>query len=205
MVPFRLRAGSVVLLVGYFLLAYFPLAQRAVAGPSVDTFSTWDAAIPFYPAAVWPYLLALPGLTLPLWLIARRSLFERTFVTAVLVMTVSYLMFFAFPTSSRHLLSTAGLDLSGPSGWLIGLLLRLDPPGNLAPSLHVSLATVALLSLSREQRGLVQMLVLAGYCAVVSSVCLLKQHYLIDALTGAALGSLLFQLTGRLRRFSDDG
>ena len=81
------------------------------------------------------------------------------------------------------------LDVSSPSNWAVSVLYSLDPPYNLFPSLHLSLALLAAFSAWKAKR-LYGVGVGVGVGLVAVAVCTVKQHVLVDVLGGAVLASL---------------
>jgi membrane-associated phospholipid phosphatase len=74
------------------------------------------------------------------------------------------------------------------------VLYALDPPYNLCPSLHVSIAVLAAMSMSRALGRRAPLSSLAAAVVAVST-CLVKQHFLIDVFAGAALAALIGGIT----------
>ena len=141
-------------------------------------------------------MLGIVGMTLPAWLVRRWDLFRRTFVAYTIVIGVSFVIFYLFPTSSLALRSDATIgDTDWVTAWLLERLLWIDVPDNLAPSLHVSLTTTSALALAID-RSAAKAGILAVWLVFATSVCLVKQHYLFDVASGAALGLAAFRLAG---------
>lgn len=158
----------------------------------LDPTTALDALIPFAGWAVWPYLLGIVWIVLPAVVIRSAALFARTAAAILIAMIVSFTCFAVAPAGAAGLraqASDAGLDTL--TAMALRTLHAIDPPTNLLPSLHVGLAVVATLALVSERRrwrlGGALMLT-----AIVASVCLTKQHTVLDVAGGLATGLVAF-------------
>jgi membrane-associated phospholipid phosphatase len=185
-----LAAGlAVFFLTGYFGIGFVidPTRLRDLASPL-------DERIPFVSHAVWVYVCIFPAALSPLVLVRDNAIFRRTALAYAIAMTVSFSCFFAFPITSRSLrVPIHDLDPSQLSDRVVELIYALDPPTNLFPSLHLSIVVLAVMSLWRAGK-ITCMLAAAGAFAIGGSVCLIKQHFIVDAAGGLALGALIGRL-----------
>jgi membrane-associated phospholipid phosphatase len=145
-----------------------------------------DAAIPFLPWTVWCYLPFYAGIfILTIAGLRTRRLFDRALVGVLAVMLVA---------ATGHLLVAAEYprppvhppypDLSHA---FLAWVQRVDPPGNVFPSLHVAHTTALTLILRRERPRLGAVgLVMAALLAV--STLTTKQHFLADVAAGLIMG-----------------
>jgi hypothetical protein len=192
------RIGFTVLLSGVWAAGYFSIGTWThTLRTHHDPSTRLDAVIPFVPWAVWPYLLAIAWIAAPAALIRSVPQFRRTAISYFLVLALSLLCFAVFPTVSgqlREQISSAGCDAA--TAWAIHALLSTDPPSNLAPSLHVSLSALATAAMAaRYPRW--QVLAIACLLVVILSVCLLKQHTVVDAVTGLCAAWLALRVADR--------
>lgn len=81
-------------------------------------------------------------------------------------------------------------SVSGWTGRLFEFLWSFDKPHNLAPSLHVALASLLWPVYARHTRARVKWLVHAWFALMVASPIFTWQHHLLDVATGAMLGQL---------------
>jgi len=72
--------------------------------------------------------------------------------------------------------------------WGVRLNFFLDPPFNLFPSLHLSIATLVALTAWKARRAYGAMATLMA-SGIAVAVLTLKQHYLVDSIAWIALGS----------------
>jgi hypothetical protein len=195
------RVGWSVALGAIWAIGYFTLGARTRQAPTFDPSTALDAWIPFVGWAVWPYLLGIVGIALPASLIRSRGLFLRAAVAYAMVIVLSFLVYLLLPTdavSLRQYPSTSRLD--SLTAWAIYTLYAIDPPTNLLPSLHVSLGTLSALTLSKEHAAY-RPLAYVGWAILAASVCGVKQHSALDALSGTLLALAAFSVAGRVSTF----
>jgi PAP2 superfamily protein len=178
-------------LVIFFIVGYFGVGLSRQPEQTRELTTALDAQIPFIARSVWIYLLIFPSALLPLFVVRCRRLFGRTAVAYAIAITISLFCFTFFPVTSLGLRADlAMLDLTTASDWAVATLYSIDPPYNLFPSLHLSIAVLAAFSVWKAAR-------LYGVAAFVTlvfigvSVCTVKQHVVLDALGGVALGGLV--------------
>jgi membrane-associated phospholipid phosphatase len=155
------------------------LAARSLATP-------WDRALPLVPG--WGYVYHFVGFAalLPVLVIKDRRLFRHVGLAGLLVELTTFAFFVAFPVKmQRPPLGAA----SSFTEWGLQLLYWADSAYGSFPSLHVSLATLAALCCLSVDVWIGALSALIAI-AIAMSTLLVKQHYLLDVASGAALGSL---------------
>ena len=158
----------------YFGTLHFPLfAPRILAPTSVD------AAIPFVPLFVVPYLSFFLLVLLPLLVISeRRELWDAAFGFGMIVVWSSLTFLFwptATPFSDTHPLTR--------------VVAAMDLDGNAFPSLHASLALYCALCARRQlQAPLARYRLFLWTSLVAVSALLIKRHLAVDIAGGALLG-----------------
>ena len=95
----------------------------------------------------------------------------------------SGIIHFLFPTTMYY---PAFADVS-LSTQILTVLIGIDSPQNLLPSLHVSLTLVALKALWSTQQKYLTTLYLIWAIAICISVLILKRHLFIDVITGTLM------------------
>lgn len=180
--------------VGYFVVGWSltPAEVHDVALPV-------DAQIPFVPQAIWPYLCVVPLALSPLYFVRDARLMRQVALAYGLTIAVSLLCFAFYPVSA-HGLRPSIPAVQGVSAAAVRALYALDPPYNLCPSLHVSLAVLAAISASKALKRYAGLL-FAAAVGIAVSTCLVKQHFVIDVLAGAVLATLIGGVT--LRSYSN--
>jgi membrane-associated phospholipid phosphatase len=173
-------------------VGYFWMGWHGPVGRLHEVATPIDAHIPFVAQAIWPYLCVFPLALSPLVFARDAMLIRRIALAYAATIVVSLLCFALYPVSADGLRPSASAP--GVSAAAVRLLYALDPPYNLFPSLHVSLAVLAAISASKARvRSAGLLFVAAG--AIAASTCLIKQHFLVDVLAGAALAALIAGVT----------
>jgi membrane-associated phospholipid phosphatase len=173
-------------------VGYFWAAWHVPAGRLHEIATPIDAHIPFVAQAIWPYLCVFPLALSPLVFARDTTLMRRIAHAYAATIVVSLLCFVLYPVSAIDL--RPSVSEPGVSAAAVRLLYALDPPYNLCPSLHVSLAVLAAISASKARKRHTGLL-FAAAGAIAASTCFIKQHFLIDVLAGAALAVLIAGVT----------
>ena len=181
----------------FFLGGYFGVGHIVDPARARSLALALDDRIPFLAASVWVYLLVFPASLLPLFVVRCPELFRRTLLAYGLAIAVSLVAFVAIPVTSTGLRADpSALDLTRISPWAVATLYRVDPPLNLFPSLHLSIAALSALSAAKAKRaygaaGFV------GFGLIAVSICTVKQHFVLDAVGGAALAMCVYAIVLR--------
>jgi membrane-associated phospholipid phosphatase len=186
------RAAWILGIATLWVFGYFSLGARGPLPHQADLRTAIDEWIPFVGWMIWPYLLGIAFPLTPLIAIRCHHLFRLAAVGYVVVITASLACFLLFPAASIEVRPNPSVaDLDPISKWAIVALHAIDPPSNLFPSLHVSLATLAALLIwkAAPRWGL-----LAATCAttISISVCTVKQHVVFDVVAGLALAAVVY-------------
>jgi membrane-associated phospholipid phosphatase len=180
------RLAATAGLVAFFSVGYFGVGRSISSAMTFDMATSLDRRIPFIAQSVWIYFWVFTAALIPLFVVKCPRLFRRTVLAYGLVIAISLICFKAYPATSASLRAAgAVLDVSSPSNWAVSVLYSLEPPYNLFPSLHLSLALLAAFSAWKAKR-----LYGVGVAVVAVAVCTVKQHVLVDVLGGAVLASL---------------
>lgn len=172
-----------------FFLGYFHTLRNPVYPVFLMPQTALDHLIPFQPQAMlayvslWVYVGTAPGLLLTL-----KELIVYGLWAAALSVT-GLLIFYFWPTA----VPPHGLAVSHLPGF--GLLQGVDAAGNACPSLHVATAVFTAIWVERLLRligvpALLRVLNLAWVLAIAWSTVAIRQHVVLDAVAGAALGAL---------------
>ena len=157
-----------------------------------------DRMIPFAPGAV--YLYESIWLLMPIapWLMASRGDLLRYTAGLGLISLVGFTVFVLFPTASPRPQGVHDLNA------LYSALIRVDNEGNAFPSLHTAFAifhgACCQAVFHRGGRhGQIRLIIWVWALGIVASTLLTKQHVVIDAVAGAALGMGGYALFCRLK------
>jgi len=151
-----------------------------------------DEAVPFLPWTAYVYALVYTAMLYPLFVVRCGRLFRRTVLAYAVTVGVSLLCFVLYPVTSLHLRpDISALDDSVFHNWGVHLCYTLDPPANLLPSLHMSVALVAAISSFMASRlfGSFAFIMVA---AITPSILTMKQHYVLDAVAALPLVAAVY-------------
>ena len=190
-----------------WLLLYFPVylilyltAEHFITSDYWVSYCAMDAWVPFVKEFVYAYILWFPYMVgATLWLFVRdRRAFVRYAVFAMIGMTACYAIYFLFPSGQE--LRPDAVEGSGLSAMIMRIIYSADTNTNVFPSMHVVGTLIAMAglwdtdSLSRAAKWV---LMVAGLLIIVSTV-FVKQHSVLDVLSGVALCALVYPLVYRL-------
>lgn len=169
----------------FFFLSYGWLNQftstRTDVGVAV---AAWEAAIPFVPWMMLPYMSIDAFYAGSLFLFRKRHALDRHALRLLLATTISLIGFLLFPLQ----FSFAVPKIDGFNGFLQTILLGFDKPYNQAPSLHISLLIVLWVVYAKRLQGFWRLALHTWFFAIGASVLLVYQHHFIDVWTGALAG-----------------
>ena len=186
------RAWLTLSVAGLFAAGYFGVGLNVAPARAHTLGSAIDASIPFVAGTVWLYLLVFPASLLPLFLVRSQDLFRRAMAAYAVAIAASLVLFAAIPVTSAGLrVDPASLDRTRFSSWAVAELYAIDPPFNLFPSLHLSIAALAALAAWKARR-LFGAVALGGVTLIAVSIATVKQHFVVDALGGAALAAIIY-------------
>lgn len=170
---------------------YWPLSWLTASLPGHHPELAIDRATPLLPGAVWVYALVWAAGALPLAVPTSRALFRRVVGAYLVVIAVAYSVFLAYPVHMA--LRPAPPVAESISTWGLAMVYTFDKPSNCLPSLHVAVAMLAGLSVWSADR-LVGLAGVAVAFAIAASTMLVKQHYFLDAASGALLAWIAWRL-----------
>ena len=174
-----------------FFVAYFHTLRHPIAPVLEMPLTPLDHAVPLQPLmlaaylSLWFYVGIAPGLLLHL-----RALLIYGLWAAALCL-VGLAIFYLYPTAVPR--AALPVDVAQHPGFV--MLQGVDAAGNACPSLHVATALFTALWLQRLLTHLaVPRWLRVGnvlwVLLIVYSTLAIKQHVVLDALAGAALGAL---------------
>lgn len=166
---------NMVITVGYVVLNRWPLGT-----PVELPMSAVDAALPFLPWTVVPYLLLLfSDLLLPLGL-QDRALFRTALRGYTLGMVANFAVWATFPTTYPR--PAAPTDDSWTSA-LYRYICTLDTPVTCLPSAHITMPAVGCWALARQYPR-ARAFIWAGFAVMSLTILTTKQHYVADLFAG---------------------
>lgn len=177
-----------------FFFGYFQTLRYPVHPVFEMPTTALDALVPFQPEALaayvslWVYVGVAPGLLLRLRELVAYGLW------AAAMCGCGLLIFHFWPTAVPR----PDVEVSSYPGF--ALLQGVDAAGNACPSLHVAAAVFTAIWVERLMRTVgapasLRLLNLVWMLAIVWSTVAIRQHVVLDAVAGAALGTLFAGLS----------
>jgi membrane-associated phospholipid phosphatase len=184
----------------FFWIGYGFLSRHAFFPTHMLPLTWMDRSVPFQPEPwSWIYMseFVLTG-TVP-WFITRRETLWRYAAGVLVLSTISFAGFLFFPVASPRI----GLEV--PNG-MMTVITKLDGPLNAFPSLHAGFIVFTLGMAWTIFRGRVSLVLIVSVAAwalaVMYATIATRQHYALDLLAGAAVGSLALLLAWRSPRIA---
>ncbi|MFA5005960.1 MAG: phosphatase PAP2 family protein [Candidatus Izemoplasmatales bacterium] len=162
-----------------------------------------NEAVPFLPWTVWPYVIAYPFWILGFFYIGSR---DKTNMYRILLMilvtfTICGLWYLFFQTDVQAWRETSGLFARDPSTFTLSESLTYwiyaaAGPRNANPSMHCLMSWLVILGarLDKKMPKPAKIAIWVLGIAICISTQTLKQHYVIDLITGIALPEAAFWL-----------
>jgi len=189
---------------GIFYVAWavsFEVVGRYAATlPTSDLTSNWDRAIPFVSAFVWPYEACYVLPFVALFVLKDWHRFNIALVAIAGSNLVAFAVYLALPVAfPRPSLGT------GLSEQIVAMEYAADfsPGANKLPSMHVAISWIIACAMLGQRGRIADAATLGTVSAITLSTVFIKQHLVVDAVTGLMLGIGSFVLVRRtyLRRF----
>ena len=150
-----------------------------------------DRAIPLWPAWALVYgSLYWTLIVLPVLVVREDEHIRRTVYAYLMVWLTAYACFWLYPTIAPR---GDEVDGDGFAVWGLRALYGADPPYNCLPSLHVAHSFVSAFAIGRVHRR-VGIAALAAAALVGLSTLFVKQHYVLDVVSGALLATLAYAI-----------
>ena len=119
------------------------------------------------------------------------------FVTADVLSRLICMLFFIFLPTTNVRPEITGTDISSR---LTRLLYSIDQPTNLFPSIHCLVSWFCFVGIrhSKKVHIAVKIFSMVSALAIMASTQFLKQHYIVDMISGVALAELCYLFTGHI-------
>tara|TARA_Y100001960_G_C14505643_1_gene743872 strand:+ start:246 stop:845 length:600 start_codon:yes stop_codon:yes gene_type:complete len=171
-----------------FFCVYFLIALLIETIPCPNWISNIDKYIPFIWWMIIPYYSYYILLIVPPFLIQDIEKIKLLTKTLIEMSIFCYIIYIIWPISSSNVLASVS---SNPLDFLHEFITFKFLDQNALPSMHVSVTTTIGLAISKykiKYKNLMLMMILGIFLATF----LIKQHYLIDSITGLILGYIAF-------------
>ena len=150
-------------------------------------FFAWELRFPFVQEFIWFYLSLYLLFALPPFFLTSDEM-KRLAKKLITATCLAGLVFLVLPT---RLGFPRIVPPDSPYREIFQTMFVIDKPFNLVPSLHVVYSTAIILAIA-ERLGKTGSIVLFGWLALVlASTILVRQHHLLDVLTGLALALIM--------------
>jgi membrane-associated phospholipid phosphatase len=195
--------------VKYLFLAFVPysilyyLFQTGILLHEYDLLIRMDTQIPFVPEFVWIYHTLIPVTAATSFILFHDkklfSLMTYGNLAAGAVLCIFYILIPSYYPREAY------VDTNTISGLLVELTRGIDGANNTFPSGHVTfswlLAYFVGLSKKGKQYLSLRIVYLCWAVLIATSTLTLKQHYLIDVVSGIALASIIFYISRKVFLF----
>ena len=186
------KAKYVFIVLAMYLISYVAI-QLSITTSSYDFTTSFDEMIPFIPQWIWIYHSIIPMIFVTsLFMIRTRKLFF-TMIWACVAATLVLNLFYIYLPSFYPRLE---FEVSSISEYLVELTRTIDRANNTFPSGHVTFAWLIYYAASFSKLGnkfTTLWLIYFVWAAMISFATLaLKQHYIVDVVSGAVLATLCF-------------
>ena len=197
--PLQVKARYLFLAFLPYLIFYF-LIQSLVSVSQYNLLMGIDEKIPFVPPFIWVYHSMIPVVVLTaIFLFQKRDIFLGLIFSFIFSGAIMCLFYIFFPSFYPRELF---VDVSTVSGWLIEMTRFIDAPHNTFPSGHVTFAWLLLffVNLSQYTRKYSWIKILYFCWAVLVSISTLtlKQHFVVDVISGIILAAISYYLCRKL-------
>jgi membrane-associated phospholipid phosphatase len=177
---------TTLLLYAAWVLVFELVGRVAAALPTVDLTLPLDLRIPFIALFIWPYVLCYAFPFLPLAVLKDWHRFNTAFLAILLANLTAYVVYFLMPVAFPR--PEMGTSLSDR---VLAWQYQVDfyPGANKLPSLHVAFVWIVVLACRKQRLGRVgDWLTLVGAALITLSTLFVKQHIILDVITGMAWG-----------------
>jgi len=196
----RIKAKYLLLFGIVNFILYFTI-EALITTSEYDFLTPFDLKIPFIPEFIWVYHSFIPVLILSLiGLIKSKKIFLSAlgaFFTAMVILSLFYVILPSY--YPRELWPTTTDTLSD---WLLNLTRAIDAPNNTLPSGHNTFCwMIAFFMIPTSCAAKYKWLVPAYFTwavLITVSTLVLKQHYVIDAVSGIILAFMCYKFAMKI-------
>ncbi|MBI2083258.1 MAG: phosphatase PAP2 family protein [Deltaproteobacteria bacterium] len=172
---------------GYFLIGFATAHRSGIHRIALP----YESQIPFVPEMIFAYLLIYAFTASAYVGIDDLAFFKKVVKSFFLCVSFHFIFFLVFPVEYTL---RPSLDYGG--SWLNKLIVFyywLDPVYNCFPSLHVSNVFLVSFFFERYRKGLGKIFFPFAWLVAVS-VVFVKQHYILDVVSGIFVGWLCYRI-----------
>jgi len=177
--------------ISYFSIQFFLTANK------YDFLTSFDHLIPFIPEFIWIYHTLIPIILITMFsFMIKKEVFLSAFTAymiASIILSTFYILFPSFYPRESF------VDPASISGWLVELTRVIDGANNTFPSGHVTFAWLLAFFINLTQHAKKHTWIKLVYyfwaVLITFSTLALKQHFIVDTLSGIILASMCYFLS----------
>lgn len=177
----------------YAVLDYFTSSNTTLV-------TSIDRSIPFVKEFAIPYVIWYPMVPLVFIYICVKDKrnYCRMIISFAFSLITCYIIFFFFQTTVPRP-SVVGNDIYS---YIIKLIYKVDNPYNCFPSIHVLVCTLMIEGIwkTRNKSNIIAAIVTVLGVAVMLSTVFIKQHVVLDGVSGILIASIMYFLANKIIR-----
>ncbi len=187
-------------LVGYFAIGYV-IINWINEGRShyFNVALPGESEIPYVSVFIFGYLFVYISILILYFLVDDVDVWRRAVLSYLVLTTLCYIVFLAFPVKVVDRPEVAGMIMHTWVDQVARAYFVLDRPYNALPSIHASYPTLATLLIWRS-RPVWRYIFLGMTITICVSVIMVKQHYVMDVITGVAAAFASYYAVRATRR-----
>lgn len=182
------------LIIAYWFNQWYFEAKGIIGTDYSYIFLKFNQMVPFIPETVYPYIIAYPFWALGFFYIGYRSK-KNLYIIVSLVLftfTIAGLTYFFFQTDVQSWRETSGLFDGGDMNFtekIVFWIYNSAGARNANPSMHCMMSWMVIIGarLDKKMPTLAKIVIWVIGLSICISTQTLKQHYIIDLITGIAL------------------
>ena len=192
----RTKTKYLILFIVFNIISYFGI-QLLLTANKYNFLISFDHVIPFVPEFVWIYHTLLPVIVITMFsFVTKKKVFLSAFTAYMIASVMLSAFYISFPSFYPRENFT---DPSSISGFLVELTRTIDGANNTFPSGHVTFAWILAFFINLTQRAKKHTLIRVAYYTwailISFSTLTLKQHFIVDVLSGVLLASICYFLS----------
>lgn len=175
----------------YYLGGYFLIDEWTARRGGVHHLALpYEARLPLLPALIFAYLMVFGFLATSYLVVDDLPFFKKVVRAFLICITFHFIFFLIFPVE-YNLRPVVDPD-RGWAYYLVYFYYWLDPPYNCFPSMHISNSFLVSFILQRYRPGVGWVLFPLAILVAIS-VVLVRQHYIVDVISGFFVGWLIYR------------
>lgn len=192
----RAKTKYLILFIVFNITSYFGI-QLLLTVNKYNFLISFDHIIPFIPEFVWIYHTLLPVILITMFsFVTKKKVFLSAFTAYMIASVILSTFYILFPSFYPRENFT---DPSSISGFLVELTRTIDGANNTFPSGHVTFAWILAFFINLTQRAKKHTWIRMAYYTwailISFSTLTLKQHFIVDVLSGVLLAGICYFLS----------